>query len=159
MADNEKAKGGGRLKLIIIIVVAVILAIVLSVAGTLFFLGNGGGPEGTETADSAGHVPASYFELEDPLVVTIGGDQQRYAQISLAIVMRDNDVSSQLEQHLPTIRSRLQNVLQRQEYAELHLTERKEELAQTLLETVNEVLKEEGAAPVERVLFTNFVMQ
>lgn len=163
MADNEKAKGkgGGRLKLIIIIVTAVILAVVLSVAGTLFFLGDSGGAssEGSDGGETAGHVPASYFVLDDPLVVTIGGNTQRYAQISLAIVMREHDVSAALEQHMPTVRSRLQNALQRQDYAELHATEKKEELAQTLLETVNQVLEEEGAHPAERVLFTNFVMQ
>lgn len=161
MADDEKPKGGGKIKLIIIIVTAVILATVLSVAGTFFFLSDGDGKEAEETSDTEKdeHVPASYFELEDPLVISIRGDKQRYAQISLAIVMREDDVASELEQHLPTLRNRLQNVLQRQEYAELHGMEQKEQLAETLLETVNRVLEKEGADPAERVLFTNFVMQ
>ena len=164
MADDENAKGGGKLKLIIIITGAVILAIALSVGGTLFFLSGNGGAEDvdSESAPEKGekqHVPARYFELEEPLVVSIQGERQRYAQISLAIVMRGHDVSSALEQHLPTVRSRLQSVLQRQDYAGLHATERKEELATTLLETINQVLEEEGAKPAERVLFTNFVMQ
>lgn len=164
MADDDKAKGGGKLKLIIIIVVAVLLAIALSVGGTLFFLSDGGAQQaegegnGAES-DKQEHVPATYFRLEEPLVVAIQGERQRYAQISLAIVMRGDDVSSQLEQHLPTLRSRLQSVLQRQDYAQLHATEEKEALAQTLLETINSVLEEEGGAPAERVLFTNFVMQ
>lgn len=161
MADDEKPKGGGKIKLIIIIVTAVILATVLSVAGTFFFLSDGDGKEAEETSatEKDEHVPASYFELEDPLVISIRGDKQRYAQISLAIVMREDDVASELEQHLPTLRNRLQNVLQRQEYAELHGMEQKEQLAETLLETVNRVLEKEGADPAERVLFTNFVMQ
>ena len=162
--EDEKAKGGGKLKLIIIIVTAVVLAIALSVAGTLFFLGGGGEEEadgsgnGAQTTEPA-HVPATYFELEEALVVQVQGERQRYAQISLAIVMREHDVSAQLEQHLPTVRSRLQSVLQRQQYADLHSPEKKKELAQTLLETVNRVLEKEGAQPAERVLFTNFVMQ
>ena len=164
MADDEKAKGRGKLKLIIIIVTAAILAVALSVAGTLFFLSEGDSQNSERSgngaeSDKQAHVPATYFELEEPLVVSIQGERQRYAQISLAIVMRGDDVSSQLEQHLPTIRSRLQSVLQRQDYAQLHATEEKEKLAQTLLETINRVLEEEGGAPAERVLFTNFVMQ
>lgn len=161
MADNEKASGGGRLKLIIIIVTAVVLAIALSVAGTLFFLGDAGEGAAGDSGDSGngGHVAASYFQLQEPLVVSIRGEGQRYAQVSIAIVMRENDVSGELEKHRPTLRSRLQSVMQRQDYGQLHGTEEKEELAETLLEAVNKVLKDEGAPPAERVLFTNFVMQ
>lgn len=161
MADNEKAKGGGRLKLIIIIVTAIVLAVALSVAGTLFFLGDAGEGGAAESGESENdeHVAASYFELEDPLVVSIRGEGQRYAQVSIAIVMRENDVSDELEQHRPTLRSRLQSVMQRQDYGKLHGTKEKEELAETLLEAVNQVLEDEGAPSAERVLFTNFVMQ
>ena len=156
-------KGGGKLKLILIIVAAVVLATALSVVGTMFFLSSSGdgsekGKEDAATKEEPLHVPASYFELEEPLIVSIG-EEQRYAQVHLAIVMREHDVSADLEKHLPTLRSRLQRVVRRQEFEALQRKEIKEKLAQTMLETVNGILEQEGAHRVERILFTNFVMQ
>ena len=159
--QNEGPKKGSKLKLIIIIVVGVILATALSVVGTLYLLGGSG--EGTaddqaQKPQEPEHVPARYFELEEPLIVSLG-NEERYAQVHLALVMRDHDIGEELEKHLPTLRNRLQRVLQRQDFRTLQRLEKKEKLAETMLETVNATLEEEGVNAVERVLFTNFVMQ
>ncbi|MFO7788043.1 MAG: flagellar basal body-associated FliL family protein [Halospina sp.] len=158
MAGNGK---GGKLKTIIIAALAVILAVGLSVAGTFWFLGGSvdgsASDEGQEQED--GHKPASYFELEDPLVVSVSGDQQRYLQLHLAFVMREDDVSSALERHRATVRSRLRGLLQEQSFAQLRTHEGKQALLEDMRDAVNAVLESENASSIERVLFTNFVMQ
>lgn len=160
--DKDKASGS-RLKTIIIIVVAAILAAALSVGGTLFFLSDGASEDDeAETAQEQEdeHVPAAYVSIDRPLRVGIAGEhRQRYVQVHLALVMRGDDLGDELERHKPAIRSRLQSVLQREEFAALHTNEGKEALQETMLVAVNDVLEQEGVAPVENVLFTNFVMQ
>ena len=156
MAGNGK---GGKLKTIIIAALAVILAVGLSVAGTLWFLGgSGGGSASGEEQDNV-HTPASYFELEDPLVVSVSGGQQRYLQLHLAFVMRGDDVSAALERHRATVRSRLRGLLQEQSFEQLRTREGKQALLEDMRDAVNSVLEAENASSIERVLFTNFVMQ
>lgn len=158
MAGNGK---GGKLKTIIIAVLAVLLAVGVSVAGTLWFLGEAsfGGSSGDSQEQSEAHTPASYFELEDPLVVSVSGDQQRYLQLNLAFVMRGDDVSAALERHRATVRSRLRGVLQEQSFEQLRTREGKQALLEDMRDAVNGVLEAENASTIERVLFTNFVMQ
>lgn len=156
MAGNGK---GGKLKTIIIAVLAVILAVGLSVAGTLWFLGGSGGVSGEGQEQGNAHTPASYFELDDPLVVSVSGNQQRYLQLHLAFVMRGDDVSAALERHRATVRSRLRGLLQEQSFEQLRTREGKQSLLEDMRDAVNAVLEAENASPIERVLFTNFVMQ
>ncbi|WP_077531636.1 flagellar basal body-associated FliL family protein [Vreelandella utahensis] len=159
MAGNGK---GGKLKTIIIAVLAVILAIGLSVAGTFWFLGKssfGGGSGDGQQEQKEVHKPASYFELEDPLVVSVSGGQQRYLQLHLAFVMRGDDVSAALERHRATVRSRLRGLLQEQSFEQLRTREGKQSLLEDMRDAVNAVLEAENASSIERVLFTNFVMQ
>ncbi|PAU81407.1 flagellar basal body protein FliL [Halovibrio salipaludis] len=157
MAGNGK---GGKLKTIIIAVLAVILAVGVSVAGTLWFLGESsfGGANGEQEQEEV-HTPASYFELEDPLVVSVSGNQQRYLQLHLAFVMRGEDVSDALERHRATVRSRLRGLLQEQSFEQLRTREGKQALLEDMRDAVNGVLEAENASSIERVLFTNFVMQ
>lgn len=160
MAEDEKGRKRGKLKTIIIIVIAVCLAIGLSVAGTLWFLsasGDGAGKDDGEQADV--HTPASYFELDEPLIVSVAADQQRYLQVHVAFAMREHDVSAGLERHLPTIRSRLRGLLQEKSFKQLQTREGKETLLREMRGAVNSALEAEGEHSIERVLFTNFVMQ
>ena len=163
MAEENQEKQSGKLKTILILGAAIVLAVALSVAGTLFFLSDREVPGDTgadETQTDPEHVPASYFTFERPLVVSIQGEaQQRYLQVHLALVMRQDDVADELELHTPTLRSRLQNQIQGESYEQLLTREGRESLLERMEETVNRVLEEEGAAPIERVLYTNFVMQ
>lgn len=165
MAEDNGNKGG-KLKTIIIVTVALILAIGLSVAGTLWFLGGSGGGDDKradagdgQSQEAETHTPASYFKLEDALVVSVDSKKQRYLQVHLAFVMRQHDVSSALERHLPTVRSRLRALLQQQSFTALRTTQGKKQLQEDMLKAVNEVLKSEHEKPIEKVLFTNFVMQ
>lgn len=93
MAENNTVAAApkkGRLKTILLLVVVLGLAIALSIAGTLWFLGNGDSSTaaGDGEADIAGEafVPASYLVLDKPLVTSISNPgRQRYVQAYLAL--------------------------------------------------------------------------
>lgn len=162
--DNGTGKKRGKLRTIIIVILAVILALGLSVAGTLWFLSasdNGADSEDGKQAEV--HTPASYYELDEPLTVSVSADQQRYLQAHVAFAMRGHDVSAALQRHLPTIRSRLRSLLQEKPFAQLQSRKGKEKLLQEMRDVVNNVLETEieaeGGQSIEQVLFTNFVMQ
>ncbi|WP_372996981.1 flagellar basal body-associated protein FliL [Marinobacter sp.] len=168
MAENNESEAApakkGKLKLIIMLVVVVILAIVLSVVGTLWFLGGGlpgMGDEGeaTETAEET-FVPSSYYQIEKAVVTTVQAEgRQRYAQAYLALESTDPAALEAAKLHMPLIRSQLVTVLGSSDFNELQTPEGRSGLADRMLATVNQVLEQEGEPAIKRVLFRNFVVQ
>lgn len=170
MAENTTPEAApakkGKLKLIIMLVVIVILAVVLSVVGTLWFLGgslpgmDGDGEEGTDEVVEESFVPSTYVELEKALVTTVQADgRQRYAQVYLALEATDPQALAAAQLHLPLIRSQLVMVLGGSAFDRLQTPEGRRELADKMLTTVNDVLEQEGEPAIKRVLFRNFVVQ
>ncbi|MDX1589310.1 MAG: flagellar basal body-associated FliL family protein [Oleiphilaceae bacterium] len=165
MAEETAPEGKkkGKLKTLILLGVVGLLAVALSVGATLFFLGDSDAPEkgAGEEAEAVEEqpTPADYYEFEEAFVVTLSDERQRYLQVRLAVVMRGEDVSAQLEAHNPTLRSRIQSVLASQSFSELREEQGREALRQSIAETINQVMEEESSAGVEQVLYTNFVMQ
>ncbi len=171
MAENTEAAAEpakkGKLKTIILLVVVVILAVVLSVVGTLWFLG--GGLPGMAEDDAEGadepveevFVASSYVELEKAVVTTVkaSGGRQRYAQVYLALEAKDPQALAAAELHMPLIRSQLVTVLGGSQFEELQTPEGRKGLAERMSGTVNQVLEQEGEPAIERVLFRNFVVQ
>lgn len=164
--ETNEGKKKGNLKLILTVLVVVILAIAVSVAATLFFLGDqignasdddGSEPEATE---AAGPPETFYYRFDDPFVVSLGGERrERYMQIHLAVAMQENDVSAAIDEHGPTLRSRVRTLLARQDFDTIQSREAKEVLQQDLTTLINEVLEEEGVAAIDTVLYRNFVAQ
>jgi len=167
MAEKEKDAGSdgkkkSKLKLIIVLALVVISAVAVSVGATLYFLtdrDDSDDPSEAVTEEASGPAEASYFVFDQPFVVSLAGERQRYLQVHLAVVMRDHDVTAQLDRHSPTIRSRLQSMLARQRFDDLQTDEAREALRVDMLEIINGVMAEEEAEAVEQVLYTNFVMQ
>lgn len=167
MAENttpdEALPKKGKLKLIIMLVIIVILAIGLSVAGTLWFLGGSlpGMGSGSEEANAEpAFVASTYTELEKALVTTLQAQgRQRYAQVHLSFEAKDPQALEAVEVHMPLIRSELTKVLSNTGFTDLQRPEGRQTLAQQMLKKVNQVLEQEQAPPIERVLFRNFVVQ
>ena len=170
MAENNGSDAApakkGKLKLIILLVVMIILAIALSVAGTLWFLGDklttpgSGEDSATGAAAEEIFVPSTYLDLEKPLVTTVQSEgRQRYAQVHVSLEASDPEALAAARMHLPLIRSRLVMVLGNSQFAGLQTPEGRRALADTMLEAVNQVLDQEGQPAVTRVLFRNFVVQ
>lgn len=165
MAENDvpaEAPGKGKLKLIILLVLVVLLAVGLSIAGTFWFLNKGhpDAPQGNNVETVEIFVPNQYHVIEKPLVATIQDENRtRYAQIYLAFEAQDVAPLDATKKHLPLLRSRLLSVLGGQSFTGLQTVEGRNRLIDAMLASVNGVLEQEGAPPVAKVLFLNFVLQ
>ncbi|MCW3150308.1 flagellar basal body-associated protein FliL [Stutzerimonas stutzeri] len=164
IAGAEGADGKGRLKLIIAIAVAFLLAIGLSIGGTLFFLDKGdeADEQPAEVAGTPSGKPAAVYEVLMPAFVVNFNHKgrQRYMQVSVALMSRDQLALDGLKEHMPLLRNRLVMLFSSQDFAALMTPVGKEMLRQQATSSVQELAqKEVGKLAVEQVLFTNFVLQ
>lgn len=159
--------GKGKLKIIILIVVGLLLAVGISVGATLFFLGKDKGGEDKakeeEHAEEAAPTkqPAIYESIAPAFVVNFKQQgRQRYMQVSVALMARNQAELDALKVHMPLIRNRLVMLFSGQEFETLMTPVGKELLRQQATTAVQELAqKETGKTVVEQVLFTNIVLQ
>ena len=86
--------------------------------------------------------------------------RQRYMQVEITLVTRDEEVLVELINHQPLIRNALVLLLANQDYLALQTLEGKNNLRVAANTAVQEILQREIGKPgIERVLFTDFVMQ
>ncbi|WP_438467272.1 flagellar basal body-associated FliL family protein [Marinomonas sp. PE14-40] len=163
----EEGAKGGKGKLIIIIVAAVL---VLAIGGGAAFFLLSDSSEDDVAADSAetsqdvgadATGPAIYLKLDPAFVVDfIVEGKQRYLQLNLTVKSRDQGQIDAIKIHMPLIRNSLVLLFSSQVFSELQSTEGKLALKSAAVESINTILQQEtGAAGIEDVLFTNFVMQ
>ena len=170
-AEGEEKAGGGKGKLIILIV-AGLLVLGICVGGTLFALGffDSSEEELAEGEEGAAEVaeevidkpsPAMYFPIKPVFVVNFPSrGRQRYLQVDVTVLTRDQEVFTALQTHLPLIKNNLNMLFSGEIYEELQTDEGKELLRQKASEALQDVMTQELGKPgVEEVLFTNFVMQ
>ena len=166
-ADGKPA-GKSKLKLIILIVVGLLLAIGLSVGATLFFLKGDKKEEAkseehaaTEDAGKPVKKQAIYEVLAPAFVVNYNyKGRQRYMQVSVALMARDQLALDALKVHMPVLRNRLVMLFSSQDFDTLMTPVGKEMLRQQATASVQELAeKETGKPTVEQVLFTNIVLQ
>lgn len=174
--DEEKSKkkfDAGKIKLIAFILVLLLL-IGTSVGGTLFLLGVfDGGDEAevvvqedvAETADESAKpakAPAMYFPIKPAFVVNYSArGRQRFLQVEVTILTRDQAVFDAFQEHLPLVKNQLVMLFGGEVYEDLQTDEGRELLRQKALGVLQETVKQEmgDESGVEEVLFTNFVMQ
>lgn len=149
-------------KRLIVLGVALVVLVVVSIAGTLALLKMlEDDPDAERSArEEAGHA-AVYFTLRPAFVSSFHvRGRQRQLQVELALMLRDEAQVSRIEEHMPSLRNNVLEVLSGQVYEELRTPEGKELLRQELLQEVrNTLTRELGEPVVEQVLFTGFVMQ
>ncbi|MBD2837621.1 flagellar basal body-associated protein FliL [Pseudomonas sp. JM0905a] len=165
-AEGAAAAGGkSKLKLIILGVVALLLAIGLSVGATWYFLSRGDKAAEPAKEDAAAAAPAKqpaiYQDLAPAFVVNFSQNgRQRYMQVSVSLMARDQAQLDALKVHMPVLRNKLVMLFSGQNFDTLVTPVGKEMLRQQATATVQELAKQEtGAMTVEQVLFTNFVLQ
>ena len=159
VAEEEKPKS----KLMLIIIILVVL---LGGGGAAaFFLMSSGGGEGGEMGEDGEIVevrkPAIYLPMKPPFVINYASKgRQRYAQINVSLMARDSAIIDEMMRHMPLIRNNLVAVFSSQEFEEVITTEGKESMRDLALEEIQAILMEEVGEPgLEKVLFTNFVIQ
>lgn len=179
MADDdngEEQAGGGKKKLIIFVVVALLL-VGISIGGTLFAvkmmtpepepqvaLDENGNPipaEGAEVEEEEGKKPAIYFPLKPPIIVNFEArGRQRFMQAEITIMARDDEVIEAVEIHMPMIRNSLVLLFGGQIYEELQTEAGRELMRQQALRELQDIMEKELGRPgIEKLLFTNLVMQ
>ena len=165
---GEKTGGKGKLKLIILIVVALLLAVGLSVGATLFFLGKDKGVEDEAAAEESASEtappvkqPAIYEAIAPAFIANYNYQgRQRYMQVSVALMARNQAELDALKVHLPLVRNRLVMLFSGQDFGALMTPVGKEMLRSQATAVVQELAqKETGKTVVEQVLFTNIVLQ
>lgn len=165
MAEAEQASGdaetGAAKKkgpLIAFILLGVLL-VGASIGGTVLFMSSGGA-EDDEVAEEVD--PAAIYFAINPKFQTnyeVNG-RQRLFQLAISLVTREQDVIEALATHQPTIKSKLVILLSGQKFNALQTVEGRESLRSQCLAAVQEILNNEIGKPgVEKVLFTDFVMQ
>lgn len=175
--DNSKKKKGLDKKLILFIVLILVL-VAVSIGGTLLAVKlltpepsvsnmdenvNAGDPDElvSEEAEIEIKPPAIYFPMKPALIVNFPArGRQRYLQAEITLMSREDDVIEAIEIHMPMIRNALILTFSGHDYQELQTDEGRELLRQAVLMEVQTIMEREIGKPgVEKVLFTNFVMQ
>jgi len=161
----EKPAGKSKLKLIIVIVLALLLAIGGSVGATWFLLSKNmkkdEAPAAEEHAAAPVKQPAIYEALAPAFVVNFNyNGRQRYMQVTVALMARDQASLDALKVHMPVLRNNLVMLFSSQDFESLTSAVGKEMLRQKATASVQELAqKEVGKTVIEQVLFTNFVLQ
>lgn len=162
---DGQAPGKGKLKLIIIIAVAFLLAVGASVGGTWFFLNKNAKPAESEAKAEDHAEPtkkqAVYEILAPAFVVNFNqGGRQRYLQVAVALMGRDQAQMDALREQMPLVRNQLVMLFSSQNFDTLVTPVGKEMLRQQATSSLQELAKKAtGQLTVEQVLFTNFVLQ
>jgi flagellar FliL protein len=171
----EEGGGGGKKKMILFIVLGIVL-IALTVGGTLFAvkmltpepepevaLDENGQPLPVDGAEEepAKRNPAIYFPMKPPIIVNFQArGRQRFMQVDVSLMTREDDVVEAIEVHMPMLRNSLVLKFGGQVYEALQTEEGRELLRQESLKELQDLIEKEIGKPgIERLLFTNLVMQ
>ena len=164
-AAAAPADGKRKLKLIVVVGLGLVLAVGLSGASTLYFMSRGEPKNAEVAADTQAaplRQPAIYETLMPAFVVNFSntGGRQRYMQVSVALMSRDQAALDALKEHMPLLRNQLVMLFSSQEFASLTTPVGQEMLRQQATASVQELAQREiGKLAIEQVLFTNFVLQ
>lgn len=167
MAKSDEVKDPapkGKLKLIIILVVALLLAVGLSVGATWFLMHKSEpkvDPAAAAAADPNAKHPAVFEPLTPAFVVNFNTNgRQRYMQVSITMLARNQADLDALKVHMPVIRNNLVMLFAGIPFDALSSPIGQEMLRQKATASVQEVAQKElGKTVIEQLLFTNFVLQ
>ena len=154
--------GKGKLKLILLIVLALFLAIGLSVGATWYFMHSAQSkPAATAEVNPNVKQPAIFEPMLPAFVANFNQNgRQRYLQVSITLLARNQADLDALTVHMPVIRNNLVMLFSAQPFDTLATPVGQEMLRQKVTASVQEVAQKEVGKPViEQVLFTNFVLQ
>jgi len=155
--EGEK-KGKGKL---IIIIAAVLLGVGLG-AGSVFFLVGGSDEEPVPEEELVPqYVQAIYHRFDNPFIVTVvSGGKQRYLQVNVTVKTKEKRVVRLLKIHEPVVKSALNNLFGAQDLNHMQSAQGRMDLNEEALNVVQTfITSKEESLKVEKVLFTDFVMQ
>ncbi|GGK30618.1 flagellar basal body-associated protein FliL [Aliivibrio fischeri] len=152
----------GKKKLMIIIALVALLLIGGGVAAW-FFMSSEPAPEPTEQDIAAleANMPALYLNLPQPFIFNVTGDKRdRLVQLKVQVMMRGVDNEVVAKQHTPLIESALLSTFAAATVEQLREPRGRIELREQATRDIQDAFTKITAKPVvEKVLFTDFVMQ
>lgn len=163
-AASTAADAGKKKKLVLLAVIVGGLLLV-AVGATILALGLWGGGEAAAqdeaVAAAPARAPAIYERLEPPFLANYSVEgRQRYLQVSIALMSREQAAIDALKLHMPLVRNRIVMLLGGEDFGQLQSDAGRGQLQQSVLAAVQEILQAEiGRAGVEQVFFTDLVMQ
>ncbi|MEH0665531.1 flagellar basal body-associated protein FliL [Vibrio scophthalmi] len=165
MADEditaEAPKGKGKL----LIIVAVVVVLLLGGGGAAFFLMGSDEPSGEQAATQQQVVtpaePVSYVNIPQPFLFNVTGDKRdRMVQIKVQLMVRGSENENLARYHSPLIESSLLSTFASATVDQLRSVNGRVELRDKATDDIKASLTRAVGQPViERVLFTDFVMQ
>ncbi|MGD8117354.1 flagellar basal body-associated protein FliL [Vibrio sp. TRT 29B02] len=159
--ETEAPKGKG--KLIIIIIAAVVL--LAGGGGAAFFLmGSDDSAEAAQTTQpqvAAPVDPVAYVNIPQPFLFNVTGDKKdRLVQIKVQLMVRGSENENLARYHSPLIESSLLSTFASATVEQLRTANGRIELREKATDDIKASLNRAVGQPViERVLFTDFVMQ
>ncbi|MFB9214554.1 flagellar basal body-associated protein FliL [Vibrio sinaloensis] len=159
--ETEAPKGKG--KLIIIIVAVVVL--LLGGGGAAFFLMGSDEPAAEEAAAQEEVVvstePVAYVNIAQPFIFNVTGDKRdRLVQIKVQLMVRGTENENLARYHSPLVESSLLSTFASATVEQLRTANGRIELRDKATEDIKASLTRAVGQPViERVLFTDFVIQ
>lgn len=163
--DAKEEKKPEKNKPILLIAIIGILVLMNGIGAALFFMNKGEDAEQEESpVEESQKTKAIYFSLDPAYVVNFKDEnnKQHLLQVKIMVMHRDPRLDEMLKVHAPLIRNNLLVLLSSQNFSKLQTQEGKSELAEAALDEVQSILQDEegdDTLVIERVLFTDFVMQ
>ncbi|EHB5526351.1 flagellar basal body-associated protein FliL [Vibrio cholerae] len=155
----------GKKKLLIIIIAAVVL--LAGGGGAAFFMMGSGGDEAAADAEqkteqvAAPTDPVSYVNIAQPFVFNVTGDaKDRLVQIKVQLMVRGSENENLARYHSPLVESSLLATFASATVEQLRTPNGRIELRDKATDDIKAALNQAVGQPViEKVLFTDFVMQ
>ncbi|ENG6062397.1 flagellar basal body-associated protein FliL [Vibrio cholerae] len=155
----------GKKKLLIIIIAAVVL--LAGGGGAAFFMMGSGGDEVAADAEqkteqvAAPTDPVSYVNIAQPFVFNVTGDaKDRLVQIKVQLMVRGSENENLARYHSPLVESSLLATFASATVEQLRTPNGRIELRDKATDDIKAALNQAVGKPViEKVLFTDFVMQ
>ena len=165
MADEEIETEApqGKSKLLVIII-AVVVLLVGGGGAAFFMMGSGGEEEAGEVAQQEVEVsaePVSYVNIAQPFLFNVTGDtKERLVQIKVQLMVRGFENENLARYHSPLIESSLLGTFASATVEQLRSVNGRVELRDKATNDIKASLNRAVGQPViERVLFTDFVIQ
>lgn len=139
---------------------------ILGTGGALYYTGYFNSEAETEDmSEEVVEVSELYLALDPPFVVNFTHrGTLRYLQVSIELMYNEQEYIDLVDEKMPAVRNALILLFSDQNYETLSTLQGKEELRNSILLAVNDVIglsveAEENSVPPGQVYLTNFVMQ
>lgn len=164
MAADDNAQDAPKSKKKLLIIIIAVVVLLLGGGGAAFFLmGSNDDSDASQNAPrrAAQVAPVSYVNIAQPFVFNVSGDTRgRMVQVKVQLMVRGAQNEDLARFHSPLVESTLLATFASATVEQLRTPTGRVELRDKATEDIKAAMTQVVGSPViERVLFTDFVMQ